>query len=78
MDLFSKYFEKRDMFSKYFEKIPLAPPPSAPSGRGEHGEVGGIVCVSVVISHTIYKLESLFIFCLIAAQAPSRSSTNYT
>ena len=33
MGLFSKYFEKRGLFSKYFEKIPLAPPPAAPSGR---------------------------------------------
>ena len=33
MGLFSKYFEKRGMFSTYFEKIPLAPPPAAPSGR---------------------------------------------
>ena len=33
MGLFSKYFEEKQMFSKYFEKIPLAPPPAAPSGR---------------------------------------------
>ena len=31
---FPQIFWKRGLFPKYLEKIPLAPPPAAPSGRG--------------------------------------------